>query len=73
MTDRRSRVLNSILGFAVMAGAMPIGLGVPVDVPHHRRLAQQPTEEPARLPPSPAVVARRKQKRATRKSRKGRK
>lgn len=70
--SRRDRVLSSILSMAVMAGAMPMGLGIPSPyaVTQPEWVGTRSTE---RLPPSAAVVANRKLKRARRRSRKGRK
>lgn len=72
MSDRRSRVLSSILSFAAMAGGMPIGLGIPryrsSFGPLDARLSVHHTpRKPAR---SPAELDRRKRRKSQRDARK---
>jgi hypothetical protein len=78
VTDRRSRVLSSILTLAALGNGMPIGLGIPgrthldTDGPFVARRREPPRQlqKPER---TPAEIERRKKRKAQRRSRKGRK
>lgn len=78
MTDRRSRVLSSILSLAAMGNGMPIGLGVPgpgarlsFDDYGPRSLPRVTTRALHQAVRSPAEVERRKRRKAQRKARRG--